>query len=457
MARTYDLTEGKVSHLILRFFFPMFFTNMLQQIYTIADTAIVGKGLGDLALGAVGNMSSLTFLIIGFSMGLANGFSVLIAQHYGAKRYAAMRKAVASSIKLSVMITVLLTMLSVCGLKWILLVLQTPEKMLSDSLIYGYVIFGGLFSTIAFNLCSFILRALGDSKTPLIAIIVSTIVNITLNCLFIFVMKTGVEGAALATVFSQLLSAFICYLKLRKIEILRLHLSDFATDWSVYHQLMKNGVPMALMNSITAVGCMVVQYFVNGLGEAFTSAYSVCSKYINLFMQPACTAGFTMSSFTGQNYGAEKYKRIRQGLHVCMGIAAISYLLLGSVMVIFPEGLAGLMLNGEQPIRLAAEFLPICGVMLFGVDFLFVFRSGVQGMGYPLIPMCSGIVEMVMRISVIVFLIPVLGFRATAYAEVVAWLGALLLNIIAFEYLIGKKLKYQHKHSTKPKTCQSHT
>lgn len=457
MAKTYDLTEGKVSLLILRFFFPMFLTNMLQQIYTIADTAVVGKGLGDLALGAVGNMSSLTFLIIGFSLGLANGFSVLIAQHYGARRYDAMRKAVASSIQLSVLITVLLTILSICGLKWILLVLQTPEKMLSDSLTYGYIIFGGLFATIAYNLCSCILRALGDSKTPLIAIIVSTILNISLNCLFIFVMKTGVEGAALATVFSQLLSAFICYLKLRRIEILRLHRSDFTNNWSDYGQLLKNGVPMALMNSITAIGCMVVQYFVNGLGEAFTSAYSVCSKYINLFMQPACTAGFTMSSFTGQNYGAEKYERIRQGLHVCMTIAVISYVLLGSVMVIFPQTLAKMMLNGEQQIQLAAEFLPICGIMLFGVDFLFVFRSGVQGMGYPLIPMCSGIVEMVMRITVIVFLIPVFGFRATAYAEAVAWLGALLLNIIAFEYLIGKKLKYQHKHNTKPKACQSHT
>ncbi|MBQ8297802.1 MAG: MATE family efflux transporter [Ruminococcus sp.] len=441
MARTYDLTQGKVSKLILSFFFPMFFTNMLQQIYTIADTAIVGKGLGDNALAAVGNMSSLTFLVIGFSMGLANGFSVLIAQSFGAKDYKELRRAVASSIKLSLVIAVILTAASVIFLREILVLLQTSDIIIEDSLKYGYVIFGGLTATIAYNLCACILRALGDSKTPLIAIIASTIINIVLNCVSIFALDMGVEGPAAATIFSQLVSAFICCLKLRKIDILHLSKEDFRIDISMYLRLLKNGVPMAFMNSITAVGCMVVQYFVNGLGVAYTAAYSACSKYINLFMQPACTAGFTMSSFTSQNYGAKKYSRIREGLGVCLKIAFISYILLGSVMFFFPEILAKLMLNENDSIALAAQFLPICGVMLFGVDFLFVFRSGVQGMGFPFIPMCSGIVEMVMRIAVIVLFISELGFRATAYAEAVAWLGALVLNVSAFAVLLRRKLK----------------
>lgn len=441
MAQTYDLTQGKVSKLIIRFFFPMFFTNMLQQVYTIADTAIVGKGIGDNALAAVGNMSSLSFLIVGFSLGLANGFSVMTAQSYGAQDYAKMRKSIASSIVLSVIMSVLLTVFSMVYLRQILELMQTSEIIIEDSLKYGYIIFGGLVTAIAYNLCACILRALGDSKTPLKAIIISTILNIILNSVFIFGFKSGVQGAAAATIISQVVSAVVCFQKLRKIEIIQLSKEDFKAEFSVYSGLLKNGIPMALMNSITAVGCMVVQYFVNGLGVAYTSAYSACSKYINLCIQPACTSGFVMSSFAGQNFGAKKYSRIKEGLKVCLTIAFVSYVLLGSLMVFLPRTLAKTMLNGEQPIELAMEFLPICGMMIFLVDFLFVFRSGVQGMGYPFIPMCSGVVEMVMRISVIVMFISRFGFRATAYAEIVAWLGALLLNMTAFIVILRKKLK----------------
>lgn len=438
MAQTYDLTKGRTTPLVLKFFIPMFFTNMLQQVYTIADTAIVGKGLGDDALAAVGNMSSLTFLIIGFSIGLSNGFSVSIARNFGAKNYDMLRKSIASSVKLSLIITILLTALSVAFLKPVLILLQTDESIIADSLLYGYVIFGGLTATIAYNLCSCILRALGDSRTPFVAIIISTFVNLILNYVSIYMLGMGVEGAAAATIVSQIVSTAVCLIKLSKVEIIRLTRDDFANDFSLFGELLGNGVPMALMNSITAVGCMVVQYFVNGLGVAYTSAYSVCSKYLNLFMQPACTAGYTMSSYTSQNFGAKEYGRIREGLRVCLGIALTSYLLLGSVMIAFPEWLARLMLNGDEPVALAAQFLPICGVMLFGVDLLFVFRSGVQGMGHPVMPMISGIVEMVMRISVIVLFVGDYGFAATAYAEAAAWLSALALNSTAF-YVYYKK------------------
>ncbi len=441
MAKTYDLTEGKVTKLILTFYFPMLFANLLQQVYNLADTAIVGKGLGDNALAAVGNMGSLTFLIIGFSVGLTNGFSVSIAQSYGAKDFDRLRKSIASSITLSAVITLLLTIISIIFLKSVLILLDTDPVIISDSLLYGYIIFGGLITTIAYNLCSAVLRALGDSKTPLIAIIVSSIVNVGLNCLTVFVMKTGVEGPAAATLIAQVVSAVICFAKLRKIEFLRLSASDFKADIEMYGNLMKNGIAMALMNSITAVGAMVVQYYVNGLGLAYTTAYSACMKYLNLFMDPACTAGFTMSSFASQNFGAKKYSRIMDGLKVCLSIALVTYLLFGSVMVFAPRTIAGFMLNGADTIEIAAQYLPVCGVMIFAVDFLFVFRSGVQGMGYPFIPMCSGIAEMVMRVGVIILFIGQFGFLATAYASISAWIAALMLNGIAFFVILGKKMK----------------
>lgn len=441
MAKANDLTNGKVSSLILKFYFPLLLTNMLQQMYNIADTAIVGKGLGDNALAAVGNISSLTFLIFGFSMGLANGFSVITAQSFGAKNYSKLRRSVASSFLLCIIIALVLTALSTALLKPVLLLLRTDSTIMHDGLVYGYCIFGGLIATIAYNLCSCILRALGDSKTPFIAIIISTFVNIILDTFFIFVLKTGVEGAAAATIFSQIVSAFICWLKIRKIDILNISKEDFRGNGALYIELFKNGLPMALMNSITAVGCMVIQYFVNGLGVAYTTTYSACSKFINLFMQPACTAGFAMSAFTSQNYGAKKYSRIREGLHVCLTIATVSYIILGSVMVFFPTKLAGIMVSGAEPIAISKTYLPICGIFLISVNYLFIFRNGCQGFGKPLVPMISGVLEMALRVGVIALFLPVIGFSATAYAEASAWIGAMLLNMAAFEHTLKSNIR----------------
>ena len=441
MRSTTDFTQGNVTRAILRFYFPMLATAMLQQFYTFADTAIVGRGLGDNALAAVGNMSSLCFLIIGFSMGLANGFSILIAQHYGEKNFPQLRKTLISMIRLAAAITALLTGLSIFFLRPVLVFLQTDALILDDSLRYGYILFGGLTATITYNMSAGILRSLGDSRTPLKAIILSSVLNILMDSLMIFVLHTGVWGAAAATILSQLISAAVCLHRLRQIDFLKMQKADYQSDWRLYANLMKNGVPMAVMNSITAVGCMAVQYYVNGLGVTYTSAYSACSKYINMFMQPACTAGSTMSAYTGQNYGAKRFDRIREGMNICLCIAGISYLALGSVMFCLPRQLASLLLHGEQPIAHAAEFLPVCGAMLFAVDLLFVYRNAVQGMGFPLVPMLSGILEMVLRIGTISLLIGHLGFRATAIAEVCAWSGAVLLNSVAFRYIFFRESK----------------
>ncbi len=439
MTKTNDLTQGKVSSVLLSFFFPMLFTNLLQQLYTFADTAIVGKALGDNALAAVGNMSALTLLIIGFAQGITNGFSVIIAQHFGSRNISALRKSIATSIKLSFVLSVILTALSLIFLKNVLLIIRTDTVILSESLIYGYIIFGGLTATMAYNLCSCILRALGDSKTPLLAIMISSVLNILLDCLFIFVLKTGVGGAAIATVLAQIVSVIICMIRLRKTDSIQLTREDFKSDFSLSLNLLKNGIPMACMNSVTAVGCMVVQSYVNALGVVYTSAYSACTRYINLFMMPSVTAGFAVSAFTSQNYGANKYHRIRSGVRVGLMIGLVSYLVLDSIMILFPQILAKLLLNGQQSIELAIGFLRICGSMFFALNFLFIYRSAIQGMGKPIVPMCSGLLEMGLRILVIILFLPRIGFGATVYAEVIAWIGALLLNLVAYLTVIKKK------------------
>lgn len=257
-----------------------------------------------------------------------------------------------------------------------------------------------------------------------------------MDYLFIFIFNTVVEGAAAATIFAQGLSAFICFIKIKHTSNLSFRKEDFIRDKETYLLLLKNGIPMALMNSITALGCMVVQRYLNNCGAEFTSAYSVCSKYLNLFMLSSLTAGFAISAFVSQNYGAGKIKRIRQGIRVCVVIALVSYLLLSSVIIFLPKQLAGFTLNENETISLTAEYLKICGGGLILINLLFVYRNVVQGMGHPLIPMLSGFAEMILRIPSIILLLPIIEFKATAYAELIAWIGALLLNIVGFNHYI---------------------
>lgn len=444
--REIDFTHGDPLKLILSFYWPLLLTSGLQQFYNFADTWIVGKGLGDNALAAVGNMSSLFFLIVGFSFGLASGFGILVAHSFGAKDYEELRHRLAAIIELGILLSIFLSVVSVAFLPHALRLLRTDERIIGDSLLYGYIVFGGLSTGICYNIAGAVLRSLGDSRTPLVAIVLSSVLNLSLNWLFIMTFHMGVEGAAIATICSQVVSAFICIRRLTQIPMIRLGREDFRNDGRVFAELLKNGLPMALMNSITAIGCMVVQYFVNGYGVLYTAAYTACSKYLNLFMTPAATAGNAMSAYTSQNYGAKEYGRIRDGLRVGLGISVVSYLVFGSLMVFAPAALAGFLLTGSEPIALAVRFLPRCGVMLICVDCLFVIRSCVQGMGKPMLPMVSGILEMFLRIAVISFFIGRIGYPATAYAEIAAWIGALAVNAYAFRRELLPRLTVMPAH-----------
>jgi len=427
-----DFTTGNPTKHILNFYWPLLMTSMLQQIYNFVDMMIVGQGLGDDAFASVGNMGSLFFLIVGFSFGLANGFGVLIAQSFGAKDVKQLRHRLAGTIQLGIFLAILLTTFSTTALPFLLRLMKTDASLMDNCLKYGYIVFGGISMSICYNISGATLRALGDSKTPLKAIIVSSIINLGLDSFFIFVLGMGVESAAIATVVSQLVSSIICIRALSKIEMIKLERSDFKNDKKIYIDLFSNGLPMAFMNSITAIGCMVVQHHINEMGTDYTTAYSACSKYLNLFMNPASTAGNAMSAYTSQNYGAKEYDRIMKGLRVCLTISFVAYVILGGVMVLFPKFLAGILISGEVPTRLVCEYLPICGISIIAVDFLFVIRSGVQAMGHPVPPMWSGVLEMVLRIAVISLFSGIIGIKAAAYAEVAAWCGALIINVVAF-------------------------
>ena len=440
-----DFTKGNPAKHILSFYWPLLMTSALQQLYNFVDAMIVGKGLGDGAFASVGNMSSLFFLIVGFSFGLANGFGVLIAQSFGAKDIKQLRHRLAGTIQLAVLLAVFLTSLSVLFLPTLLRLMSTDASLMKNCLKYGYIVFGGISVTICYNVSSSILRSLGDSRTPLRAIILSSVINLSLDSFFIFVLHMGVEGAAIATIASQAISSFICIRRLSKIEMIHLSRSDFKNEKKIYIDLFSNGLPMAFMNSITAIGCMVVQHNINSISTDYTTAYSACSKYLNLFMVPASTAGNAMSAYTSQNYGAKEYRRIWSGLKVCLTISFVTYITFGSIMIFFPRFLAGLLIQGEAPINLVCKFLPICGIAIIAVDCLFVIRSCVQGMGFPGLPMWSGVLEMVLRVAVISLFIGKIGIRAAAFAEISAWTGALIVNVIAFCRILLPKLKKEKR------------
>lgn len=438
MLKNSNMTEGNVAKSILGLFFPMLLSNALQQVYSVADTAIVGNGIGDNALAAVGNTTTVCLFIIGFLQGLSNGFSVVIAQEYGSGNLEKLKKSIADSIKICTIVSILLTIISLLFLHTVFKLMKTDELIMNDSLIYGYIIFGGLIITATYNLFSAILRAMGDSKTPLSAIIISSVVNILLDIILIFIFHIGVGGAAIATVFAQLISVFICFMRLKRNNCISFHKKDYISDRETSNTLMKNGLSMAFMNSITAIGCIIVQSFINELGAESTSAYSVCTRYLNLFMLPSITAGFTLSAFVGQNYGAKKYNRISSGMKIGLIIAVISHLIFGSLMLIFPNELSRFMLNGDNAVLYANSYIKILAFSLIILNCIFIFRSAVQGFGKPVIPMSSGIAEMILRIVAIIILLPKINFIATAYADIFAWIIALSMNVLAYFFYMKK-------------------
>lgn len=436
-----DFTKGSITRSFLMFFFPMLFANILQQVYSFADMVIIGKGAGDNSVAAVGNFTTFSFFLTGFTMGITNGFSVNIAQACGEKDLGKLKKVIASSVKISAVLGALFSVTGLLLLKPVLRIMNTDEELINDCLSYGYVIFGGLIVTAAYNLLSSILRGIGDSKTPLLAIGVSSAINIVLDMILIFLFNSGVSGAAYATIISQFISVVICYFGLRKVGELKIGRCDFIPDFKLAMDLLKNGFSMALMNSITSVGCIFVQSCINGCGVDYTSAYSVCNKYLNFFMLPGITIGFAISSFSGQNYGAKEFDRIRSGTKTASLMAVISALLLGIILFFFSEPLAKLMLTGQTAVDHASTFLKFLALFIVLLNLLFVFRSCVQGLGKPVVPMCSGIIEMVIRIPAVYYGLPVFGYTAAVYAEGTAWVGALTVNVIAYIFFLKQMRK----------------
>ena len=434
-----DMTQGSPLKLILGFAIPMAIGNIFQQLYSMADTIIVGKFVGVDALAAVGSTGSLNFLILGFVLGICSGFTIPISQCFGADDMKGMRRCVANSIYLCVAITGLLTIITLLFTRQFLQWMHTPEDIFQGAYDYIIVIFGGMFAMMLYNLLSGFLRALGDSRTPLFFLIVSSIVNIILDLVFILMFHTGVAGAAWATVISQIVSGVLCLVYIiKRFPVLHLDKDDMTVDTKIMVRLARNGIPMALQFSITAVGSIVIQTAVNTLGSAVVAAITAAGKVQNLVTQPMDSLGATAATYCGQNLGAQKVDRIHQGFRKFVMVSTIYAIFCMVVVMVFGSTISLLFVDKSETaiLGLIRQYLIWNGAFFIPLALIFIFRNGLQGMGFGISAMLAGICEMVARSAVAFTLIKPLGFTGACLSNPAAWVAADLLLIPMYFHVI---------------------
>ena len=427
-----DMTAGKPTGLIVRFALPLMLGSIFQQLYTVVDTIVVGKLIGVEALASLGAADWPYMLVLGLVIGLTQGFSIKISQCYGAEDYEGLKTAVTNSIVISAIVAAAVTALSLAFLKPLLHLLNTPQNVFGGAVRYLTVLFSGIAVVTAYNILSSILRALGDSKSPLIAMILASVINIVLDIVFVASFHWGITGAAAATVLGQLFSCFYCMKVVRGVPILFLEAHHWKPGRKMAGSLVKIGTPMALQNAIISVGGMVVQYVINGYGSVYIAGFLATNKLYGLLELAATSFGYSMSTFTGQNIGAGKIQRIRIGMNAALRICVAIACAISVVMILFGRRILMLFLSGtpdevKAVLDVAYQYLFTMSCLLFVLYFLHLYRSALQGMGDTVIPMLSGLAELVMRISTVLILPSFIGERGLYYAEITAWTGAALI------------------------------
>ena len=409
----------------------------------MVDTIIVGRYVGVQALAAVGVTGSLSFLILGFTFGLTGGFSVIIAQRFGANDEDGLRKSVATSTILSIISTIIITLASMLSAKPVLSLMNTPDDIINDATIYIIIIYAGTCATVFYNMIAGILRSLGDSKTPLYFLILSSILNIILDLFFILNFNMGVRGAAYATVIAQGISGILCLIyALKKYPILRLKKEDWIWDKNFALKHLNVGIPMALQFSITATGVMVLQTALNAFGSTVIAAYTAASKVEQIVTQPGISFGTTMATYCGQNLGAGKYDRIKEGVKKGSIITIMVSIIAAVVLFVFGKSLSTLFISSDQieALNYSKQYLNTVAIFLPILGMLFIYRNSLQGIGDAFIPMMAGVAELVARIIVAFTLPAFIGYIGICLASPFAWIGATIPMAIKYRILIKRML-----------------
>lgn len=441
---TKDMTTGSPMKLILGFSVPLFFGFLFQQFYNIVDTIIVGRFLGVDDLAAVGSTGSINFLIIGFCIGVCSGFSIPVSHKFGAGDYVGMRKMVANCTRLSGLFAVVMTVLTTFFCRQILILMKTPADIIEGAYKYIWVIFLGIPVTYLYNMLSGIIRALGDSKTPVIFLLISSVLNIGLDLFFIVVLHTGVAGAAWATVISQGISGVLCLLyMIKKFDILHIQKEEWAVESQMMLTLCNMGIPMGLQYSITAIGSVILQTATNTLGSIAVASTTAAGRIGGFLACPFDAMGSTMATYSGQNVGAGKLERVGQGMRSCIWLGAGYSVIALLVSVLFGKQLATLFVEGTETVILenVQLFLIINTVFYFPLALVNIIRFTIQGVGFPRFAILAGVFEMIARALAGIVLVPAFGFVGACLGSPIAWILADAFLIPAYIHVINKLKK----------------
>ncbi len=441
---TKELTSGNPLKLIILFMIPIFLGNLFQQIYSLVDTLIVGRTIGLNALAAVGATGPMIFLIISFIFASTQGFAVVTAQKFGARDYELVRKSVTSGFILSFILTVVMTLISAPFTIQMLSFLRTPSDIIQLSNDYLFIMFIGIIATVFYNYSSNVIRALGDSKTPLYFLIFASILNIFLDLIFILKFHMGVKGAAWATVVSQAVSTILCltFMFLR-FSILRLKKSDWFVDMKFLYEHLRIGIPMGFQMSVLTIGIIAVQYVLNGLGSIAIAAYTTAVRVDQLASQSLLALGAAVATYTAQNFGAKKMSRIREGAKASIFIIFIISLLCAVFILTCGEFVVGLFMDvpNEEVIRLAMQYLHVIIIFFFFLGMLLLYRNILQGMGNVMAPLFSGLAELIMRVLAAFILVSPFGFLGICLASPVAWIAASIVLYVGYKISLVRNLK----------------
>ncbi|MBQ8579513.1 MAG: MATE family efflux transporter [Oscillospiraceae bacterium] len=445
MSKNLNMTKGHPAGLLVRFALPLMFGNVFQQLYTVVDTAIVGKGIGMEALAALGTVDWLNWMFLGVVQGLTQGFAVKMSQRFGQGDEDGLKQAIGVSAMLSVYITMALLLVGQLCLPLFLILLKVPDELKSTALLYSRVIFGGVPATMFFNFCASALRAVGDGKTPLYSMITASVANIVLDLLAVYVLHWGVAGAAIATVLAQCLAGAVCAWKIYRSPLLRFEKRHLAPDRALSRDLLALGTPLALQNSVIAIGGMAVQTAVNLFGTAFIAGYTASNKLYGILEIAAVSYGFAITTYTGQNYGADNWQRIRSGVNWSLLISVITAVIIAGSMLLFGRPITMLFIESDSA-ELTKEagdtayfYLSIMSVNLPVLYILYTYRSVLQGIGNTVVPLISGIMEFVIRVGTAVAVSFTLYSTGIFIGEVGAWYGAAVLLAVAYYVIIRKK------------------
>lgn len=446
--KTMDMTAGRPAALLLRFSMPLIFGNLFQQLYTFVDTVIVGQKLGVPALAALGATEWLSFMMFGFIQGLTQGFSIGISQSFGEGKKHLIQQGIFQAFCASAGAAVIVTVIGQGILVPVLKLLRTPEEIFGMAHLYLEILYFGIPISFAYNMLAAILRALGNSRAPLIAVLTASFANIVFDIVLVMGLEMGIRGAAYGTLLSQLCSVLCCMAALSRIEQARVEPGNRKISVRMFAEQMKLGVPMGFQNIITAVGGLAVQSVVNGFGMLFLAGYTAANRLYGLLETAASSYGYAISTYTAQNIGAGKKERVRSGILTALLLGAATAYLMSFIMVVWGKPILGLFIadsqvEAEAALRVGYRFLCILAAFFPLLYALYILRSCIQGMGNSTMPMLSSLIQVAMRIFCAAVLTRYIGNAGVFWGEIMAWLGA--------DLFLGAVLLYRYRTDSCPK------